>query len=114
MVPERIEDGRLARVEGIAWTDRVGFPRSWGSQLTVRTQAHVVLLPPGTGYQSVGDSSVDSLQRWSLATDKNPQSLGRRRGALRYTYTSLWLFPVLHGEAVVHPTSRMFMQHHKM
>ena len=29
-------------------------------QPTVRTQAHVVLLPPGAGYRSVGDRSVDA------------------------------------------------------
>jgi hypothetical protein len=29
-VPERIDDGFLARVGGIAWTDRVGLPRGWG------------------------------------------------------------------------------------
>ena len=83
------------------------------SQPTVRTQAHVVLLPPSADYRSVGDNSVDSARVAHGRQTRTLSSLGGRRGELRYTYTSLWLFPVLPGKAVVHPTSRMFIQHQR-
>jgi hypothetical protein len=40
MVPERTGSGYFANVDGVAWTDVVGFPRGWGKTWRGRTNIH--------------------------------------------------------------------------